>query len=211
MTTQKTADKLSPKPGAGVEALEALKEKRRSAGPPTRRPVAAPATSAPAQPEAAAAASPTGSPPPTSKKPAPKKPATKKQASVAKPREPEQDVATVGSLTGNFRQIKVYVPTALRSTLEASVEEKGSTFGEVAMDAVRSHHKTLRAEAANPPVDESGFAPRSRRRRRVPKGEKVATAMLITPEESEALAKLAADVDMSVTLVVVSSLRAYLS
>jgi len=195
-------DKLSPKPGAGVEALGALKQRRSSAPPPSMpRQPAVPAPTPTSQP---APNAPATNETPTQAKTATKNAAATKKTTSNKSAASKSATAskTVGSPTGNFRQIKVYLPTDLREALEKRVNSEGSTFGEVSMDAVRSHHQTIREEAATPTNDEC--------RRRVPKGDKVATAMLITPEEAEALVRLSGDVNMSVTLVVVVCLQSYL-
>ena len=107
-----------------------------------------------------------------------------------------------GRSRGRLRYLELYLTGRAHELLLAR-RDVGQTFGESAMEALRRSRRWLVETYAPPPADpDDDFPPprRSKRRFQVDGGRHVSVG--VTDEEAEAVARLAAQVDLNVSQLV---------
>jgi hypothetical protein len=111
-------------------------------------------------------------------------------------------VEAPGRARGRLRYLELYL-TGRAHELLVSQRDAGQTFGESVTEALRRSRRWLVDTHAPPPPDpDDDFPPprRSRRRFQVDGGRHVSAG--VTDEEAEAIARLAAQVDLNVSQLV---------
>jgi len=128
--------------------------------------------------------------------------AVDQSAPTTTPPGPDPGTEPPGRTRGRLRYLELYLTGRAHELLLAQ-RDAGQTFGESAMEALRRSRRWLIDTYAPPPPDpDDDFPPprRSKRRFQVDGGRHVSVG--VTDDEAEAVARLAAQVDLNVSQLV---------